>query len=212
MKRFLLLITALSLLTGLAACGKAEPKASSATELYEAGLELISVMEEMIQSQEYAAIMGSPSIDSMATDADTGDYDSPIAVYQISMPNITAYLKRTNAQNMELLNSLSRNLRKQVENRFSFSVMINYINSTKGNNAIAFSSIYVATDKNDDLRIDEPTVLLYIFEEGIPIAVSFSEYGAMHGQFVFLEDNFNYSTLKAFFKELDCTVKRVDID
>jgi hypothetical protein len=72
--------------------------------------------------------------------------------------------------------------------------------------------MYTAYDENKSINIKRTTVFLYIFEEGTPIAVTFSKSGGVNGQFVFLDGIESLSDVRTVFEPLDCSVKRVDID
>jgi hypothetical protein len=143
---------------------------------------------------------------------DTNDYDSPVAVYRITLPKSDKFVKITGSFDEDRWNSLSPNLQKQIEHRFTFSAIANIINSAYGSTNLAFSSLYTAYEENKSINIKRTTVFLYIFEEGTPIAVTFSKSGGVNGQFVFLDGIESLSDVRTVFEPLDCSVKKVDID
>lgn len=206
----------------LAGCSLGEDKDSDRSsaarrstdkELYKMGLELISVMDEMLNDETYLELMGSSRyMEDALEKANTRDYDYPVAVYAISMPEITVLLEEVYGFDRETWDSMSSNLRTQVENRFSFAMLASQINGLRGTDEIAFSTICTAVDYNKKLNVKEDITFLYIFEEGIPIAVSFSERGSIQGQFLFLEDVETLSDVREAFEDVGCSVKKVDID
>ena len=214
MKKCILCLLAFSLLLSLSACKEAdEADYASEKELYEEGLFLIETMSEMIQSEEYLKIYSADqNMSSLAESIDTGDYDNPIAIYRIEMPTTEEYFESFSDSGKELWEELSPALQKQVENRITFATIASQINGQKGSTPLAFSSIFIASEKNSDLILEEDTVFLYVFDEGTPISVTFTESGAMQGQFVFVEDIENLSDAKTAFKQYKCSVHRVDID
>ena len=212
MRKISLFFAAVFVLLSFSACGTFEKK-SQAKNLYYVGLDTISIMEEMIQSEEYCEIMGSGAqFFETAILADTNDYDSPIAVYSISMPDVNDLLEIASDHGADQWNSLSDNLKRQLQNRISFSTIISVINGQQGAQRLAFSSVYTAFDRREDIKVDDTTIYLYVFEEGIPIAVTFSEYGAVTGQFVFLEDIDTLKKARDVFEEYNCSVTKVDFD
>ena len=117
MKKITLFFLSLCLLLPLSSCGK-KGSASSEKDLYKAGLDLIDTMSEMLGSEEYAKISGlSDSVLSVAERLDTGDYDDPVAVYQIELPDIEEYFESLEDYDEDLWDDLSSNLKKQFENR-----------------------------------------------------------------------------------------------
>ncbi|MBR4868298.1 MAG: hypothetical protein IKU10_03995, partial [Clostridia bacterium] len=208
-----LFFSVVCIVLSLSACGTSVKKDSQDIDLYHTGLDMISIMEEMIQSEEYADIIGANDVEELLAAVDTNDYDSPIAVYSISMPEITDLLKIAADEDGEQWNRLSDNLKKQIEDRLSFSTIVNMINDQQGGaKIISFSSIYTAFDKNKNIKVDDTTVYLYVFAEGTPIAITFSESGGVNGQFVFLEDIDTLSKARTAFEKYQCTVTKVDVD
>lgn len=189
-------------------------KHSKDDELYESGLELISVMNEMIQSDEYAKIFFSStnSVESILETVNTNDYDSPTAVYRINLPRNTESLLNLSGDSKEMWNDLSNDLKKQLKNRFSFSSIPTMINGAKGSSFVAFTSAYTAADIKEKINLDKNTTFLYVFEKGTPIAVTFTKYGGIQGQFVFLDNADSLSAIKNTFKNYQCTVDNVDFN
>ena len=212
MKRTTLLFSLIYLALILSGCGTSEKKESQDIDLYHAGLDIISTMEEMIQSEEYSDIIGTNDVEELLKTVDTNDYDSPIAVYSISMPEITDLLRITDDYDADQWNRLSDNLKEQIERKLSFSTIVSMINAQQGAQKIAFSSVYIAFDEDENIKVDDTTIYLYVFEKGIPIAITFSESGSINGQFVFLEDIDTLSNARATFEKYKCSVIKIDVN
>jgi hypothetical protein len=105
---------------------------------------------------------------------------------------------------------LPENLKEQVENRMSFSMLVSLLNGQQGSDVLAFSSMYTAADTDSRVRVTENTTLLYIFEKGTSIAVTFTEQGTMQGQFIFLPKTDSFEEVQTTFAQLGCTVTEVD--
>lgn len=204
MKRIVFIILSFLMILNFAGCSDSQNK-----ELYRVGLDLISVMDEMIGSEEYSEMIGGKSFKSLVQTVDTGDYNLPIGVYRIDLPEAQELLKLLKVSDLEDWNRLSENLKKQIENKVSFSAIISILNAKKGSEYVAFSSVYTAMDKNTKFKIEKPVVLLYVFEKGEPIAVTFSETGSVSGQFLFLDEIKSDSEIKEFFKEYKCSVSKI---
>ena len=212
MKKFISLILILLFSLQLTACNTAKSNQSNDSNLYNAGQDLILVMDEMINNKNYAQLTGATdSLVPIADTINTNDYDSPVAVYCITMPDVTDFFKMASDFDMSNWNNLSDNLKEQVENKISFSSIITMINSQKGANTVAFSTTYTAIDKNENLSLDDTINYLYVFEKGTPIAITFSETGIVSGQFVFLENIDTLTNAKSVFEKYNCSVNNVDI-
>ena len=184
---------------------------SDDTELYRAGLDLISVMDEMIRSEEYAELMGINDLyEPVWGKVNTGDYDSPVAVYKILPPKFSDMLKVAGEDATDSWDKLSHNVKKQVENRMSFSsIFSSSYNGRVGADCLALSVAYQASDRNDDIFVEEESYLLYVFEEGTPVLVTFTEYGSIRGTFLFLENTDDLDEIKSSFKEFNCSVIKI---
>lgn len=210
MKKIALLFVLICLVLNISACEKSVRKDSQDVDLYHAGLDMISIMEEMIQSEEYADIIGADGVEELLELVDTNDYDYPTAVYSISMPEIHDLIKILDFSVADQWNGLSDNLKGQIEKKITFSTIVSMINAQQGSQRIAFSSVYTATDKNENIKVDDTIIYLYVFKEGTPIAITFSKSGSVVGQFVFLEDIDTLSNARAAFEKYKCIVTKID--
>lgn len=165
-KRMILL--AIMLLIGLSGC--AGP-GTSGKSLYEHGMDVIALMEEMVDSSSYGSLMsGAAEIEQMRQALATGDYAAPQAVYEIEVPTMGDILAYAESENVT--ESFSDSLNKLLDNR-SASSLINLINSRSGTAALATSSVYTAAKTFVSSEAKESTIYLYTFQNGNPIAVVF---------------------------------------
>lgn len=200
------------LLAGCKADDSGTRNAGTDEKLCSAGRELALIMEEMIQSEVYTRLYanGGGGIDDIRSEVNTNDYDSPTAIYKITLPETEGLLTRMNPSSALLWGSLSDNLKKQIENRMNFSMVASAVNGAKGSSYLAFSSMYIATGVNESVAVETPVTYLYVFEKGAPIAVSFTERGGVQGQFLFMDDTETLSGVRNFFRSFGCRVERVE--
>lgn len=212
MKKAVVFLLAVMLL--FTACGTENSGYSSDKELYEFGHKIVLLMEEMIESDEYAQLM-SANVDYVVEVREmvgTVDYSSPKAVYRIVVPKIERLTDLLLGSDKTLWNNLSDNLKKQVENKVTASVISSIIVATeKGYEYVAFSSMYTASDMNESIKLEEPTVFMYVFEDDVSILVSFTRYGGANGRFAFYEGVDTLEGAKAIFEKYECSVSKVDI-
>lgn len=190
-----------------------EDKKSTDNELYTAGLKLISTINDMIQSDAYAEILGVKDFNEAREAVNTNDYDSPVSVYRISSPKPSHLINSNSSLDSNLMEELPENLKEQIEKRFTIATVISVINTQMaGTEKVALSSAYCASDTSDEICIEDTEVFLYTFKRGTPIIITFSKYGSLQGQFVFLENFDTLSEVKDVFEKFGCTVKRVEIN
>lgn len=83
-KRMILL--AMMLLIALSGCAGS---GNSGKSLYEHGMDVIALMEEMVGSSSYGSLMsGAAEIEQMRQSLAAGDYAAPQAVYEIEVPTM----------------------------------------------------------------------------------------------------------------------------
>lgn len=166
-KRIILLI--MILLIALSGC--AGP-GNSRKSLYEHGMDVIALMEEMVGSSSYGSLMSSAAeIEQIRQTLADGDYAAPQTVYEIEFPTLGDIL--TYAESEVTTESFSDSLNKLLDNR-SASSLINLINSRSGTAALATSSVYTASKTFVSSGTKESTIYLYTFQNGNPIAVVFT--------------------------------------
>ena len=142
---------------------------SSSDALKNEGLEVISLMNEMIISEDYAEmLLGNVSAyEETIVKVKGGNYSEPKGVYEIEVsPDLI--LKEYNEDSAELSNALKKYL-----STAAFASFAATINSRNGSNSVALSAVYAASNYFVDKNITDGHIYLYCFENGYPIIVSF---------------------------------------
>ena len=187
--------------------------------LYEHGLEVIAMMDEMIRSDFYLDTMSSSrEIEEQATQLAQGDYTRPEAVYELSVPEFATLLALLDEE-MAGLENLSPKLQAQLDDK-STSSFITRLNAMEGATAIATSSIFMANKLFVNHEITENTIYLYTFEKGHSVAIVYTvgEDNAVNaaGYFLMNEDISTASTaeLQSSLKDASLlfTVTELEID
>ena len=192
----------------LSACNKTP-------DLYEKGIEITTIIGEMVNSEDYAQVMGLDANDKIEL-VKAKDYDTPTRVYKISVPVVDAYFEhlRTHAKNWDKspYDKLSDNLKEQIKNRYSFLTIVDHLNSIYNWDGLVLSSAFMAYKKFDG-NISSSTVYLYTFETGTPIIVLFEPFGdkqfTAKGHFVFAEDLSSLSKVRDVFEQFECSVENI---
>lgn len=197
MKKLLILcLTACVLLTACA--GKQEKS------LYEQGLDLISLMGEMVQSDAYFD-MYAPAIQVKDTAADiadaaaAGNYQSPKAVYQIS----ASESRLMSALGADInFDGMSAELKDYLQSQI-LSSCASILNSQAGTEALAASSIYMCRKSFVCSEASGNTAYLYIYEDAYPVFIVFltGEDHAVYasGSYILSKDIMNEDNLSTLF-------------
>ena len=183
---FILLIGVL-LMAPLTSCEK------PAKSLTACGLNVISLMDEMAKSEEYLSLYTIPGASYQDAYAEIlgrlreGNYATPIAVYDLSIPDETLF------EALELRidrQSLSQDLYRYVRSS-AYASIASYINGRSGPNgsaAMTLSSVLAVQKQFANGNADENKIYLYVYEKGYPVTVSFDpcENGAFraYGHFI----------------------------
>lgn len=190
----------------LTACGGTVKEKS----LYTHGMELISIMEEMTQSDAYLALYtASPEIAEIISAAGQGDYSSPKAVYEITP---TADLLGAGADS---LGSLSAPLKSYITSRTN-SILASQINAAGGAQILAASNICTAGKTFVNTGFSGSTIYLYTFARGAPAIVTFTageNYSVSASGCFLFSDPFKAGTaedVEQYFKEAGASVSVVN--
>lgn len=183
--KFLTYILTSALVLSLTACGgEADPAATNVTtpnsttsatpapekSLYEHGLDIIAMMDEMIRSDFYLNVMSSSEeIEAKAAELAQGNYTRPQAVYELTVPTY-AMLMALLDEEMVGMDELSTELQTQLNTR-SASAFITQLNAMEGTTALATGSIFMANKLFVSQETTSNTIYLYTFENGYSIAV-----------------------------------------
>ena len=192
----IMLIIALSGCTGPANGGKS---------LYEHGMDVVMLMDEMVSSSSYGSLMSSSEeIEQMRLMLAAGDYAAPQAVYEMEIPTVGDMFAYAEVDAVTA--SFSDSLKKLLDNRSAAS-LVTMINSQSGVAALAASSVYTAAKTFVSSETEEGILYLYTFQDGNPIAVVFTtgEDGTVTatGTFLMAEgfDAASAEQLQALFRE-----------
>ena len=199
MKKFSVVLFILCAILVFSACEKTEYPTFE-----EKGMELVDIIEEMINSEEYLEVYGVRDEDvlGLIKDAAEGDYSEAEHIYELKFDNLADDM-------VDNYNKLPRSLKDMMKNR-AYGAYISSLNSVVGSTPLVAASMTTAssvfaTDK------DENTIYIYTFEEGFPIAVTFvvNDEGicSASGTFLFGADNYDFSSAKKLEKSLDDDVK-----
>ena len=206
----LLIIIALIMVLSLSACSNnkndIEPKS-----LYARGLEIVQIMSEMTQTEEYVDIhTGNSEIKTVIQNISAGDYSSPKAVYAISITD-------DNLAAMAELNSLdtaSEELKTFLMKRV-LGALMTQINGMSGVENLAASSVCTVGKTFVNENATEDVIYLYTYENALPVAVTFTigEDQAVSASGVFvMYDRFTCGSadeIKSFFSDIIVDVTEV---
>ena len=213
MKRlFSLCLAAVVLLT---ACG-----AKKETSLYAHGLELISLMGEMVQSDAYSEMFFSApqvkeSVEKTARAAAAGAYEKPASVYQITVGEEGLMETIISAAEADVnFDGMSAELKAYVQSRI-LSSLASILNAGAGTEALAASSVYMCSKSFVCGEASENTAYLYFYEEAIPVLVTFlaGEDHAVYasGSYILNEDITDAESLSSLFGLSGFQVKELTV-
>ena len=165
-----------------------EGKNAEEVSLYAQGLDIIRLMQEMSQSEEYAGfISGSPELQDKILKMGQGDYTAPKMVYQIR-PDGDSILSAAGIGSQE---ELSEELRTFLNKRVVGAVP-SQLNGMSGVESLAAANACTAGKTFQNSAASEDVIYLYTFEDAVPAAVTFiaGEDNTVEaaGMFVLLED------------------------
>lgn len=151
----------------LCACGnnKVKPETKS---LYAQGLEVVQLMAEMTQTQEYIDIAAPDNLKSIIQELADGDYSTPKAVYSIkaSEKDLATIAEIKNFDN------ISDNLKPLILSKICGS-FIARVNGMGGVEDVAVAGLCTAgkTFVNEDATGN--IIYLYTYDNAVPVAVTF---------------------------------------
>ena len=194
-----------------------EPSPSNAKTLYQHGLDVISLLDEMLRSELYLTTMtGSSEIQEKAAEIARGNYFSPTAVYEITpltYNNLLALLD----EELAGMGQPSAALQKHLDDK-SAGAFFTRLNAQEGSTALATASVFTAGKTFVNGTLTENTVYLYTFKTGYPVVVTFlkGEGGAVSANGTFLlSDLLSLESAEALEDSLadiylECTVTKVE--
>lgn len=208
MKKFSIVIFVFLLTFAMTACYKSHSSYNEEA-LFDLGIEVTKTMQEMVYSDEYISLYADIEFEDEIVKFQATDYNSPIAVYSVEIPSAKDVLSKLGSDNIDDYDKLSDNLKEQLDHRVTFSSIISSINAQSGTNTMVLCSILTATKYDKGIELDKSVAYLYIFEKGIPIAVTFTESGYANGQFLLLSDSKSYEDISDIFNKFSCKVDKI---
>ena len=147
-------------------------RGGSSRSLYAHGLDVIGLMEEMVKNSSYGEMFGMASgeVETLRVELAAGDYTTPQAVYEITVPDTGKLLALLGENNP--LDSFSDSLRTFLNSRAASS-LANQLNARQGSAALATASVYMASKTFVSSSLEHNTLYLYTFREGYSVMVSF---------------------------------------
>ncbi len=211
MKKMRVLVIVLALSAALIGCGNSAEKKETKS-LYEHGIELISLMEEMAKSDSYLPLYsGSNELQEIVSVVGTGNYTEPEAVYKISVNEETLYMM----SEMQVMEDASEELKNYVTAR-TYGTIPTQINATGGANILAAASICTASKTFVSDELDGSAIYLYTYENAVPAMVTFTagEDGAVSASscFIFYEGFHvdNIDEMKQFLEGVAASIEEIE--
>ena len=157
---------------------------------------------------------GSPALLEIAANIAEGDYSQPTAIYSLTPPEDAASVWDASLQDLE---ELSATLRDAILQKNLGPALINRINAMSGAETLALTAVCTAGKTFVCKGAEGSVTYLYVYENGYPAAVSFSEgenkaYSAS-GTFL-INDRLDVSSQEAiasFFEEFGMEVGTVPL-
>ena len=178
LRKALALLLLCCVITAAAACSAEKAE----TDFYKIGRDVIKILDEMLRSREYQEffLTNDKLLDLVDQMYNTGDYDSPVAVYRLNDENSRQLIMSMIPEDeLGKLNALSPTLQDQLWKRTEgLSYLANIINAKKGTEVLATSSALTAVLNVPELEPETTEYYLFVFEKGVPVIVSCGWHGA----------------------------------
>ena len=209
MKKKILVVLFVILVLSLTACGSKKELVS----LYERGLEVVDLMDEMADSQSYVQMFtGNTQISEVIQSNTNGDYSEPQAVYEV-------VLQKDNYQgligNEDTQITMSDELERIMEKKVNAS-LITQMNAYGGSENLAASTICTTDIFFVNSEIKEDVIYIYVYENTAPVAITFLQEGndivSANGTFMFGEElmNLTEENILQLFEGTYVTVQKVE--
>lgn len=209
MKKKVLVVLFVILILSLTACGSKKEQLS----LYEQGLEVVALMDEMADSQSYVQMFtGNTKISELIQSNTKGDYSRPQAVYEV-------VLQKDNYQgligNEDTQTTMSDEL-KRIMGKKENASLITQMNAYGGSENLAASTICTVGISFVNNEVKEDVIYIYVYENTAPVAVVFLQEGndivSANGTFMFGEKlmNLTEETILQLFEGTYVTVQIVE--
>lgn len=165
-KRMTAILLSLALALDLYACGVNNISEKS---LYEQGMEIISLLDEMTENDAYVnAYTGNTEISEIIKGLGKNNYDKPKAVYAITVSDESMAA----LAELGLLDSTSAALQDSLKHKIP-GALISQVNAMGGASILAAASICTTGKTFVNHEITGDVVYLYTYENAAPVAVAF---------------------------------------
>lgn len=224
MRKLLCFALALCLVLGLCGCRfitkeiiEQDVTVSGDEALYEHGLEMAELLEDMLSTDQYFQLMSSSEeINAVLTPYLRADFSEPGSVYRVTpSEDVIPILMGMSEVDLE---DFSEPLREYLERRV-ISTLPTTINAQGGSSVLAAASICTVSDVWAGEALEEDCYLLYFYPEACPIMVTFhGGDGYIDGSaMLLLADNVTEDSMDEvteLFDQLgiDCDVEELDND
>ena len=210
MKKRIIIIFMAVMIFSMTACGTKKEQVS----LYEQGMEVVALMDEMTDNQSYVQMFtGNTQISELIQSNTNGDYSKPQAVYEV-------VLQKDNYQgllgNEATQTTMSDELKRIISKKVKASV-ITQLNAYGGSENLAASTICTAGISFVNSDVKEDIIYIYVYENTAPVAVIFLQEGndivSANGTFLFGEEltNLTEESISQLFEGLYVTVQEVEM-
>ena len=166
MKKVILILTVLVICISMVSCSGASKSA------LDRGDEIVGLVSEMVKSDEYVnIILGNVSLyDEMLAEIKSMDFSKVTAIYELKVSQDE--LVKILAANRGNIDKLPKSLKDRLVRGLGSS-LASYINSKTSTEKIVMSSVFNASKCFVDKSIKENQYLLYVFESGYSMLISF---------------------------------------
>lgn len=203
-------IVALVLVLSFSACGNTEGNAETRS-LYAQGLEVVQLMSEMTQAEEYTELhTGSGEIKEIVEQLGTAEYSVPKAVYAISVTEETL----AGMAGFSDMAGASEELKDFLMQR-TLSALMTQVTAMGGVENLAAASVCTVGKTFINENADDNSIYLYAYDNAAPVAVTFivgeDHTVSANGVFV-LYDGFTCASadeIKSFFSDIPVKVTEV---
>ena len=163
-KIFIVLLIGLLLMTILTSCNE------TTKSLVECGEDVISLMAEMVDSENYRLLYNLPAAyDKTISNLCNGNYSKSSAVYELSISEDDLFESiNTNIDKESFSEDLYKNVCSSAYISFA-----SLINQKGGVEAMSISTAFSAQKSFVNKEMDANKVYLYVFENGCPILITF---------------------------------------
>lgn len=177
MKKYIIFGIIFILILSVCGCSQKESGKNTASKsgaersLYEHGTEMIALLDEMINNDDYRELYSnSEDILEVARQIGQGDYSEVYAVYKLTLPkDLSGVFAVMNGMNF---NTMSEALQNNVEDRV-YQSLANIVNAQRGVAYLATASTFTVEKTFVNTEITENCAYLYTFENGFPVLITF---------------------------------------